>query len=159
MSKNERKLDLFNALNRLSRKERDYYNTLSEAEKKEFLPLIIMRWMSGTKDANQVYLLNEVVNPFVFGLHKHKELLADLLTISASGRGQRYTWMKAKNKAISKAPIATSVIQEMYSYTMVQANEALQILSDEAIIEYAEKLGRQSDEISKLKKELKALRG
>lgn len=158
MTKLERKLDLFDALNKLSRKDRDYYNTLSESEKKEFLPLIIMRWMSGTKDANQVYLLNEVANPFIFNLHKHKELLADLLVVGASGSGQRYTWLK-KCKNSSNAPLTSLVIKETYSYTQSQANDALLLLSDDAIISMAEKLGRQSDEIAKIKKELKAIRG
>lgn len=151
----DRKLDLFQLLNGLSRKDFNSYKSLTEEEKKEVLPLIVMRWMSGTTDARQIVFLNELVNPFVFSTHKHKDLLVQLLSICGSGRGQRYTWNKAKSKKKSANPIATEVVKEYFGYNTTDAADAIRILSADDVMGYAIELGRQSEDITKLKKELK----
>jgi len=155
MSATNRKLDLFQLLNGLSRKNLDSYASLSEEEKKEVLPLIIMRWMSGTSDARQIMYLNELVNPYVFSMHKHKDLFVSLLTVCGSGKSQRYTWNKAKSKKKSATPIAMSVVQQYFGYNATDAIDALVVLSASDVLDYAIQLGLQSDEMSKLKKELK----
>jgi hypothetical protein len=154
MSATKRKLDLFQLLNGLSRKDFNSYKSLTDEEKKEVLPLIVMRWMSGTTDARQVMFLNELVNPHVFSIHKHKDLLVQLLTICGSGRSQRYTWSKAKTKK-SNTPVAIDVIREYFGYNTSDATDAFHILTSSDIMDYAIQLGKQPDEITKLKKELK----
>lgn len=151
----EYKLDLFNFLNNISRKNEKFYRTLSEEEIKEISPLIIMRWLSGTKDARQIYFLNELVNPFVFTLGNHKELLVDLMTLCTSGRQQRYNFNKAKTKKTTKAPKTVEVIKEYFQYNMIDALEVMPMLSNDDIISFAEQLGRQPPEITAIKKELK----
>lgn len=153
----EHKLDLFQTLNKLSVKDQKFFHGLSDEEKKDFLPLILMRWMSGTKDPRQIIFLNELANPYVFALHKYKDILADLLTISSSGSSQRYTWLKVKSKKGTKTPTACKVIAEYYGYNQKHAQDALNLLTVEQILAYAEQLGYQSDEIAKIKKEMKTL--
>lgn len=149
------KLDIFQLLNGLSKKDLKAYHSLSEQEKKEVLPLIVMRWMSGTDDARQVFFLNELVNPFVFPFYKHKELLVDLLSICGPGSPTRYQWKKALSKKKANRPKCTQIVKAYFGYNTVDANEAVEILSADVIMDYAIQLGWQPDEISKLKKELK----
>ena len=149
------KLDLFNFLNNLSRKNEKFYKTLSDEEIKEISPLIIMRWMSGTNDARQVYFLNELVNPFVFSLGKHKELLVDLMTLCGSGRECRYKFNKVKSKKTSKTPKTVEVVKEFFDYNTTDAIEVLPMISNDDILSFAEQLGKQPPEISAIKKELK----
>lgn len=151
----ERALNIFDALNKISVKQRGYYESLSEEQQKEFLPIVLMRWLSCTHDARQVYFINEIVNPFVFSLHKHKQLLAQLMTVSTSGSSQRYNWMKAKLKKTSGTPNIVNLVKEYYGYSTRRAVEVLPLLRDSDILGYAEDLGRQPDDISKIKKELK----
>lgn len=156
MSANEeRKLDIFQLLNGLSKGDVSVYHSLSDQEKKEVLPLIVMRWMSGTIDERQIVFLNELVNPFVFPFYKHKDLLVDLLAVCGPGTSRRYTWNKALSKKKSAHPKAVEVIKQYFHYNTVGANEALGILSADDIVDYAQQLGWQPDDISKLKKELK----
>lgn len=155
MSNKQRKLNLFDLLNGLSKKEYEIYNALSEDEKKEAAPLILMRWMSGVSDAKQVYFLNELVNRFVFSCYKHKELLIRLLTICGSGHLTRYQWIKSSTKRKTSYPQSINVIKEYFNYNTVDAIDAFQLLSPEDILDYASQLGRQPDEIAKIKKELK----
>ena len=150
------KLDLFNeVLPNLSRKNEKFYKSLTEEQAKEISPLILMRWMSGTNDARQIYFLNELVNPFVFTLGKHKELLVDLITLCASGREQRYKFNKVKSKKISKTPKTVNIIKEFFDYNTIDALEVLPIISNDDILSFAEQLGSQPPEISAIKKELK----
>ena len=151
------KLDIFQVLRKIDSKDRKFFDSLSEDELKGFLPFLIMRWMSGTSDPMQVYMLNELVNPYVFSFSDNKELLYYLLTtVSDDKRIKRYSWIKGPtaNKK-SSMPEALSVIKEYFGYNNKEAEDALNILSDEDIIDYASQLGKQKEEISKLSKELK----
>jgi len=151
----EYKLDLFTYLNNLSRKNSKFYNSLSDDEKKEISPLIIMRWLSGTSDARQVFFLNELVNPFVFTLGKHKELLNQLMSLCTSGKQYKYNFIKAKSKKTTSTPKSVEVIKEYFHYSTLEAMEALLLISNEDVLSFAEQLGKQPPEIATIKKELK----
>lgn len=155
MSK-ERKVDLFVVLDKLSKKDQTYYCSLSEEDQKEILPILIMRWLSGTSNAYQVFLINEIVNTYVFSLHKHKELLVNLLLTSTSGKGSRYNWLKTKSKKGMTAPLTCKLITNYYQISSRQAIDYLKLLEEIDIIGYAEELGYQQDDIKKIKTELKA---
>ncbi len=114
-----------------------------------------MRWLSGTNDPYQIYMLNELLNPFVFTLSKHKELLVDLMTLSTSGRSQQYQFKKAKSKKTTKMPKAVAVIKEYFGYSTLDAIDSISIISTEDILSFAEDLGRQKPDITIIKKELK----
>ncbi len=155
------KLDIFKVLNHISTKDRNYYNELTEEEQKALQPLVVMRWLTGTKDARQIFFLNELVNPFVFPFltkngkeFDHKHLLYNLMTTCTSSRGGRYYWNKAKSKPAVTAVV--SVVKDYYKYNTAHAIEALSLLSNDDILEMAEHLGRQKEDIAKLKKELKS---
>lgn len=153
--KKKHKLNIFQVLSKLSTKDRKYYHSLSEDEQKALAPLVVMRWLSGTRDPRQILFLNELVNPFVFSLASHKELLVDLMMVSSSGHTQRYVWNKATSKKTSGAPKSVEVIRDYFGYNLVDASEALPLLSDEDVLQFAEELGRQLDTIKAIKKELK----
>lgn len=155
MTNTKHKIDIFQVLANLSKKNTEYYDRLEEEQKKAVQPLIVMRWLSGTKSARQIYFLNELVNPFIFSLYNHKGLLCRLMTICTSGKTQRYFWNKALSKRTSKSPEVVKVIKEYFGYNSVDAIEALPLLTNEQILKYADDLGRQKDEVSKIKRELK----
>lgn len=154
MSK-ERKLDLFGILTKINKKDQQYYLSLSEDEQKEVIPLLLMRWLTGTSDFYQICLINEYINTYVFSLYKHKDLLTKLLLCSVSGKNNRYSWVKTKSKKGTIAPLSCSIISKYYQISSKQAIDYLKLLTEIDIIDYAEQLGYQSDDITKLKKELK----
>jgi len=147
-------LDIFKVLGNLSKKDETFYKRLSTEEQKALQPLVVMRWMTGTSDPSQIYFLNEFVNPYVFSLTNHKELLVDLMTVCSSGRSQRYTWKGVSRKKGGKQPIATEIVKEYFGYSTAKAIDVLPLLEDNVILNYAEQLGAQPDELKKLKKEL-----
>jgi hypothetical protein len=117
-----------------------------------------MRWLTGTSDPRQIYFLNELVNPHVFEF-RDKRLLYYLLTIAASGQHQRYKWKKPASRKGASLSTAVTVIKRFYDYTTKQAVDVLPILSNEQIMEHAEDLGLQKEEINQLRKELKTRNG
>lgn len=155
----KRKLDLFGFLGQISRKNAKFYATLSEDEQKEVVPFVNMRWLTGTTDERQIFLLNELVNPFVFTLQKHKELLVHLMTISASGIDRRYKFNKVKSKKTTSTPKSVNVVKRIYGYNTLDALDALKILKNDEILSFAEQLGMQKPEIAAIKKELKTRNG
>lgn len=147
------KYDLFAVLGQVNTKKADYYDSLPEEQQKQIQPLLIQRWMSGTNSARQVFLLNEVANPYVFSLFKHKTLLWQLLTIAAPGKFAKYNWMSQKGAKEHNQPVATKVVMEYYSYNSKHAQDAVKLLNCEQIITMANDLGYQPDVIAKIKKE------
>lgn len=151
-----RKLDIFKVLGKISTKDRQFYSDLTEEEQKGFLPVVVMRWLSGTSNAKQIYFINELVNPFVFSLHKHPELLYYLMILCGPGKTQRYYWNKTASNKSNTVPTIVSIVRNYFGYNTTQALEALPLLSNDDILEYAEDLGIQKETLTKLKKELKS---
>ena len=149
-----KRVDIFKLLGTLSKKSTKFYDDLSVEDKKTVAPLIVMRWLTGTDSQRQVYFLNELVNPFIFSLYKHPDLLMKLMTVCTS-RPQRYNWVKPISKKTTSTPMAVRVLHKQYGYNTLDAIDALPLLSDSVIIAYAEDQGFQTDEIKKLKAELK----
>lgn len=148
------KLDLFGTLGKISKKHVGLYQELSADERKQLHPLVVMRWLTGDNDPTKIILLNEFVNPHVFPLAKHPQLLVDLMTVCMDGHPARYRWIKAEKKKV-KFPIIFEVIKTYYNYSTREAKMALPALTNDAILQHAMDIGTQPDDIKKLKKEMK----
>ncbi len=154
-SKPKHKLNIFDVLGKLGKGNSTFYRDLTEEEQKALHPLVVMRWMTGSNDVRRVVFLNEFVNPHVFPLAKHKELLVQLIAICSGSGSGRPQWLKPKSSKGSKLPTITGVVMETFGYSRKHAHESLPLLSNEEIMNMAETLGRQPDDIRVIKKELK----
>lgn len=146
------KLNIFDILSKLNNKDYQYYSELSDIDKKQLAPLVLMRWLSGTKSDEQIIILNQCANPYMFSLYKHPDLLWKLMCISTSGGFKRYKWMKSNTKSTSKA---IDVIKKYYKYSDDQANQVRHLLSKEDVFEMARDLGYDKPQLASLEKEFK----
>ena len=102
------KLDLSVILQAIDRKDLDFYNRLSEEDKKGYTPLILMRYMSSLTEQNQnkayaIIATNDLVNIGFWDLSKHVELQHKLLCLAGLGGKQYRPWISAsKSKKVSK---------------------------------------------------------
>lgn len=143
-----RSLDIFDLLGRLDSSKGI---VLTEEQWKEFAPYVVQRWKSGTGDPLQVVLLNEVVNPYVFSLPTHKPMLLSLLQSTTTGP-KRYGWLGLKGA--EKFPNKRKVLQEYYGYSNREISSLTVWPSDDEVMEMAQSLGWQKDDVAALKKEL-----
>lgn len=149
-------LDIFQVLDHINKNDFEYFGSLSAEQQKTIQPYVLMKWMFGTKQPKSIVRLNSRVNPYMFSLGaEHKELLFNLLCTVSDGRSQRYSWNKTGKKG-SSAPTCLKLIQEFWGYSPEQAKDALPLLSDDTILDVAQYLGKQSDELTKIKSELKS---
>lgn len=148
------KLDIFEVLGAVNQKNYKFFDNLTEEEFKSVSPYVLMRWMFGTNDTMQIHLLNELMNPLVFNLQSHPDLLLKLLTVCAPGKSRKYQWI-APPKKDSNLKVTLDVVKRFYGYSTREAKDTLHLLSNDDIMEYAEYLNIDTPDLTTLKKELK----
>jgi hypothetical protein len=129
-----------------------FFNQLTQQEKGSVHPLVVMRWMSGCNSKDQILLLNSLVNPFVYKLHKHSDLLIKNLMVCSTGE-KRYQWLKRSGK-VPKFPKTTNILCDHFNASIEEVQNYLKMTKTESIIECIDDLGLQSDEMKEIKKEL-----
>lgn len=151
----ERALDIFVLLEQIDKKNYNIWENLTEEQRKEFSPLVVMRWMAGCTDPFQLILLNEIANILVFPLGDKKEQLLLLLTACSNGKTKRYKWLNYKVSSSKKKKHAINLIAQHYSLSLREAEDSFRLFSSDDIMQLAELQGLQKDELAELKKELK----
>jgi hypothetical protein len=104
------KLDIFKMLNAIDSKDYDFYDNLTDDERKGFSAYIGLKWgasVSGGDNILQHYYLasmNSYVNVNLFDLNKHHKLQWLLLVASSPNFGvHRHEWIYPKKKPTSKS--------------------------------------------------------
>ena len=131
------KLDIFQVLGSLDKSKGDVYASLTD----------------GTSDAGQIVKLNEFANPYIFSLGKHPHLLARLLQVSSTKTSKRYGWLGIKSK--KKNAMAHRAVQEYYGMSSREVKLLNPFPLEAEILQMADELGWDKDEVTKLKKEYK----
>ncbi|WP_407305369.1 hypothetical protein [Acinetobacter sp.] len=145
--------DLFEGLSKLSGRDLQWYSKLSAEDQKAASPFVIARWMTGTSDQAQLVRINTFVNPYVFSLGQEKSLLFSLLAAAATGKTKRYKWMKAPG-AKAAVKLRLEVIKQYYEVSTREAGGYAATIDGEDILEMAENLGWEKEDLAKLKKEV-----
>ena len=144
--------NLFDFFSKVDSGNFDAISKLSDAEKKSMAPIVLMRWLSGTASKKQILHINHILNPVVFDLYKHQDLLFQLMVACSDGTSKRYKWIKKESK-IKKKPITLDIIQKYYECSMREAEEYINSIKSEDIMSMALALGEDKSIIDKLKKE------
>ena len=144
---------MFGLLAQMDSKNVEFYDQLDEDTKKEFHPLVAMRWAS-SKSGDQLILLNELVNPVVFRSDYSPSVLYKLMTACSDGKKAKYTWIpkKKKDKTFN---LSTQAISEYYKCSEKDARIYRKRFSLEEVLEMADDLGYDSETVKKIKAEYK----
>jgi len=101
------KLDMFRALEAANRKDWNFYDKLTDDEKKGFAAPVMMRWLACPSDrvgitASQLYLINNYINPDFWLSTKHPGLVWRLFcaigTKKLTKGGMNYSYIKANSR-------------------------------------------------------------
>lgn len=146
------KFDIFDVLNKICKTDINFFDSLSEADAKQIYPLIAMRWLSGGKYSQQILNLNDRVNNVVFHHYKHPKLMYKLLMASTTVKDKRFRWIPRKSKKSSS--LIMEVITTYHNCSLASAEKYRKIFDADDIMEMADDLGYEKEQLTKLKKEL-----
>lgn len=148
----ERALDIFWLLGQLDRKNFNLWSELTEEQRKEVSPYVILRWLMGTDEPEQLIKLAELANSSLFDLADKKELMLMVLAASTVGGPKRYSWVTPKGAA--KSGRAVQLIAQTYRMPLKHATDVRPLFAAADIVALAEAQGWQKDELKDLQKEL-----
>jgi len=117
----EDKLHIGYEMMKFDQKDRGFYDSLTEEEKKKFSPFLMIRWgasVTGPYDLQdyQLYTVNENLNKHFFDISSkdHKKFQWLMATTVSPGAGrQDYRWLAAKKKEKSNND-AEKFLRELY---------------------------------------------
>ena len=98
-------LNISNEMAQFDRKNREFYDSLTDEQKKKFSPYLMIRWGSsvqGSRDLQEFYVIatNERLNQHFFDISRHPKLQWLLATTVSPGMGtQRHQWIAPRKKA------------------------------------------------------------
>ena len=143
-------LSIANEMRQFDRKNRDFYDSLTEEEKKKFSPYLMIRWgssVNGSEDLQTYYLLstNRRLNHRFFSVNtaQHKKLQWLMATTVSPDMGtHRHNWIppgrRGPNTALEKR-IAT-----LFPHMKPQDVEVMaRINSEQDIKDYEDQLGER----------------
>lgn len=145
--------DIFQLLRELDRGNLGYFDTLPPEEQKKIPMVVLYRWFSGTSDALQIVLGNEMCNKHVFSLSQHPGLLWKLLVASGSHKSKKYKWI-AQSKA-SSYPMTSKLVAEAVGIVQDVPNYIAELIDSEAATALATQHGWEAPDVKKLQQELK----
>ena len=109
------KLSIANEMTQFDRKNREFYNELSDEERKKFSNYLMIRWGSavqGSKELQEFYVIatNQRLNRHFFAVNRHPRLQWLCATTVSPGLGtQRHVWIAPKKRE----PGATGVRKQL----------------------------------------------
>ena len=98
------KLTIANEMRQFDRKNRNFYNELTDEEKKKFSTYLMIRWGSaveGSRELQEFYVIacNERLNKHFFSVSKHPKLQWLMATTVSPNMGTpRHSWIALKKK-------------------------------------------------------------
>ena len=124
----------------IDKKDRNFYNNLSDEQKKAFSAWMMMRYCSsvqGRDAANYIYMTNELVNYQFSEVSKHPELQWLLLSACGVGKIQFHPYLKPPNSRKKKNKIF-EFIYSIYPHMKAEdINNMIDINTNEELTEFA----------------------
>ena len=109
------KLSIANEMQQFDNKNREFYATLDDEERRKFSNYLMIRWGSavqGSRDLQEFYVIaaNERLNRHFFAVNRHPRLQWLCATTVSPGLGtQRHVWIAPKKKE----PGATGIRKQL----------------------------------------------
>ena len=160
--KREYKLDIKEVLGAIDRGDLSYYTSLTEEERKAYVPLVIMRWLSALPDQNPskqwaVVATNDLVNVGFWELSKHPELQHMLMCAAGTGRRQFHEWIPAGGRRSKTKKLDEYLLARHPDADHDELDLLRQTLDRKSFKEHLEQEGLADKEIKELLDELKKL--
>ena len=129
------KLSIANEMTQFDRKNREFYNELTDEERRKFSNYLMIRWGSavqGSKELQEFYVIatNQRLNRHFFAVNRHPRLQWLCATTVSPGLGtQRHVWIAPKKRE----PGATGIrkqLAELYPHLKDDEVELMSRIND-----------------------------
>jgi len=144
------KLSIQNEMMCFDRKDRDFYSSLTDEERKKFSNFLMIRWGSsiqGSAELQHYYLQssNHYVNKHFFAINRHPKLQWLCATAVSPGLGtQRHQWIAPKKKEAGVSGIRKQ-IAELFPHLKDDEVELMSKINTKKDIDaYLKQLGQEA---------------
>ena len=147
------KLNIANEMREFDLKNRDFYNDLTDEERKKFSNFLMIRWGSsvqGSRDLQEFYLIstNERLNKHFFTINRHPQLQWLCASSVSPGMGvHRHQWISPKKKDENTANTGTKKKQLLTLFSNMKGSDAdvlSKLISQKEINEHYRLLGQDT---------------
>jgi hypothetical protein len=143
------KLSIHNEMSEFDRKNRNFYNELTDEEKKKFSNYLMIRWGSavqGSRELQEFYLIscNERFNKHFFAINRHPQLQWLCATAVSPNIGtHRHQWIAPKKKESGASGIRKQ-LAELYPNMKVDEIDVMVAINNKKDIDaYVKQLCRE----------------
>lgn len=146
-------IPLSDVMKAIDKKDRTWYNKLSDEKKKAFSAWMMMRYASsvqGSSAPDYLWMVNELVNHKFSDVSKHPELQWLLFTAAGSGKVQNHPYIKPPNSKRKKNKRSQFISDSMPHLKQDEIDILLSINSDDDLKEYARATGMSDKDIKEL---------
>jgi hypothetical protein len=141
------KLHISNEMAQLDRKNRTFYDELTDEERKKFSTFLMIRWGSavdGTKELQEYYVqsCNHYLNRHFFAMSRHPKLQWLCATAISPGLGTpRHPWIAPKKKETGASAKRKQLATMYPTYKDDEIDVMMKIVSDKELKEYQRDTG------------------
>jgi len=136
------KLTIANEMRQFDRKNRNFYNELTDEEKKKFSTYLMIRWGSaveGSRELQEFYVIacNERLNKHFFSVSKHPKLQWLMATTVSPDMGTpRHVWIAPKKKEAGLSAKRRALMAIYPNYKDDEIDVMAEITTQKEIDEY-----------------------
>ena len=136
------KLNINNEMSQLDRKNRDFYDELTDEERKKFSTYLMIRWSSavqGGREIQEYYVqsCNHYLNKHFFAINRHPKLQWLAATAVSPGMGtHRHQWIAPKKKETGSNEIKKTLMELMPTAKMSDIDALSQLIDKKELREH-----------------------
>jgi len=129
------KLSIQNEMRCFDEKDRDFYDSLTDEERKKFSNYLMIRWGSsvhGSRELQEFYVVatNERLNKHFYAVNRHPRLQWLMATSVSPGMGvHRHQWIAPKKKESGSSEVKKTLMQ-LYPTMKMSDIETLTAITD-----------------------------
>ena len=146
------KLSIANEMKMFDHKVRDFYDELTDDERKKFAPFLMIRWGSaveGSRDLQEFYVIstNERLNKNFFNISssKHRKLQWLMATTVSPGMGSlRHNWIAPKKKEAGAGSMKKQLAELFPHYKPDEIDVMAAITTKKELDQYIRQHGRDT---------------
>jgi hypothetical protein len=144
------KLNIANEMRQLDRKNRQFYNELTDEERKKFSNFLMIRWGSaieGSQELQEYYVqsTNHYLNKHFFNINRHPKLQWLCATAVSPGLGTpRHVWISPKKKEAGASARRKQLQAIFPTYKDDEIDVMMQVVTDKEIKEYQKQSGQDA---------------